>query len=122
MTSALDINRAVNPPRAAFLDYPLGHTTGKPHRPDIQQQILRAALLAFESMTVPGMVKPLPFIWSEDENWKPQAFAGADTRTERRDTPQYQCDDDRLRAESASPPDECPVCAQWSGTDMHRSG
>jgi hypothetical protein len=123
MTSALDITRAVNPPRAAFLDYPLGHTTGKPNQPDLQRQILRAALLSFESTTVPGAVNMLPFIWSEDESWKPQAFAGADTRTERRDTPQYQCDDDRVRAESASAPDaECPVCAQWSGGVSHRSG
>jgi hypothetical protein len=122
MTSALDITRAVNPPRAAFLDYPLGHTTGKPHDAELQCSILREALGAFELLTVPGAVKMLPFVWSEDETWKAQAFAGDDTRTERLDTPQYQTDEDRNLAENAALADseECPVCAQWSGTDPHR--
>ena len=47
MTSAQDITRAVNPPRAAFLDFPLGHTTGKPHEPDLQRRILVQALSSF---------------------------------------------------------------------------
>jgi hypothetical protein len=88
MTSALDITRAVNPPRAAFLDYPLGHTTGKPYDPELQRAIMRGALAAFESLTTPGSVKILPFVWSEDETWKLEAFAGDDTRTQRLDTPQ----------------------------------
>jgi hypothetical protein len=118
MTSALDITRAVNPPRAAFLDYPLGHTTGKPHEPALQRQIMREALGAFASLITPGSVKMLPFVWSEDETWKTQAFAGADDRTERLDTPQYQSDEDRKLAENGTLADseECPVCAQWSGT------
>lgn len=119
MTSALDITRAVNPPRAAFLDYPLGHTTGKPHQPELQRRILRAALERFESMTAPGSIKLLPFVWSDDETWKQQAFSGADTRTERFDVPQYQYDEDRLKAESGTqaPADSCPVCAQGWGVE-----
>ncbi len=122
MTSALDITRAVNPPRAAFLDYPLGHTAGKPHDAALQLRVMREALEAFESMTVPGSVKVLPFVWSVDESWKLQAFTGDDTRTERLDTPQYQTEEDRIRAEGAGvpEPDECPVCAQWSGSGPHR--
>jgi len=121
MTSALDITRAVNPPRAAFLDYPLGHTTGKPHEPELQRRILREALAAFESLTAPGAVKMLPFQWSADETWKLEAFTGNDTRTERLDTPQYQTEADRIAAESAAPGDDqqCPVCAHWSGPDPH---
>ncbi len=61
MTSALDNTRSVNPPRAAFLDYPLGHTTGKPNDADLQRRIMREALAGFESMTMPGSVKMLPF-------------------------------------------------------------
>jgi hypothetical protein len=109
MTSALDITRAVNPPRAAFLDYPLGHTTGKPGKPDLQLRILAEALEAFVSLAVPGSVKELPFRWSEDESWKEKAFAEGDDRTERFDTPQYQNEEDRLRAEGVNPP-PCPVC------------
>ena len=119
MTSALDITRSVNPPRAAFLDYPLGHTTGKPHEPELQRAIMREALVAFDTLTTPGAVKLLPFVWSADETWKLQAFAGDDTRTARLETPQYQSDEDRIRAASglsAQTDDECQVCARWSGT------
>jgi hypothetical protein len=100
MTSALDITQAVNPPRAAFLDFPLGHTTGKPHQPELQRTILRAALDAFVSLTVPGSIKTLPFRWSTDNAWKDTAQRGPDDRRPRYDTPQYQNDEDRLRAET----------------------
>ena len=122
MSSALDITRSVNWPSAAFLDYPLGHTTGKPNDTDLQRRIMREALAGFESMTMPGSVKMLRFVRSEDETWKLEAFAGDDTRTERLDTPQYQSDEDRLRAESGASAEgnECQVCAQWSGSHPHR--
>ena len=101
MSSALDITRAVNPPRAAFLDYPLGHTTGKPHEPALQRAILSQALEAFTSLTEPGSVKMLPFRWSEDQAWQATAQRGPDDRRPRYDTPQYQTAEDRQRAESA---------------------
>jgi len=103
MTSALDITRSVNPPRAAFLDYPLGHTTGKPHEPELQRAILRKAIDAFTSLRVPGAVKMLPFRWG-DEDWKRDAFGGGDDRQPRYDTPQYQNEEDRRLAE------QCEVC------------
>jgi hypothetical protein len=108
MTSALDITRAVNPPRAAFLDYPLGHTTGKPQEPELQREILVQALDAFNSMTAPGSVKILPFCW-DNEDWKRTAMMEGDTRTPRHDTPQYQNDEDRRCAEENNP-ETCPVC------------
>jgi hypothetical protein len=98
MSSALDITRAVNPPRAVFLDYPLGHTTGKPHEPALQREILLAALEAFTSLTEPGTVKMLPFIWSADQAWQATAQRGPDDRRPRYDTPQYQTEEDRQRA------------------------
>jgi len=101
MSSALDITRAVNPPRAAFLDYPLGHTTGKPHEPALQRAILSQALEAFTSLTEPGSVKMLPFRWSEDQTWQATAQRGPDDRRPRYDTPQYQTEEDRQGAESA---------------------
>lgn len=100
MTSALDITRAVNPPRAAFLDYPLGHTTGKPHEPELQRQIMLDALEAFTSLTIPGSVKILPFQWDAEEAWKETAQRGQDDRRPRYDTPQYQTEEDRRRAEA----------------------
>jgi len=109
MTSARDITLAVNPPRAAFLNFPLGHTTGKACEPDLQRNILVEALSSFETMTVPGSVKELSFRWSEDGEWKARAFAEGDDRRPRHDTPQYQNDEDRCRAEQGcfSP---CPFC------------
>jgi len=109
MTSAQDITRGVNPPRAAFLDFPLGHTTGKPHEPDLQRRILVEALSSFETLTAPGTIKELPFCWSEDEEWKAKAFAEGDDRIPRHDTPQYQDEEDRRRAEREGSP-SCPVC------------
>jgi len=109
MTSALDITNAVRPPRAAFLDYPRRHTTGKPDAPDLQRRIMLEALDAFTSLTSPGTVKVLPFRWSEDESWKDRVFAEGDDRLPRRDTPQYQSEEDRRLAEKAGAP-PCPVC------------
>jgi hypothetical protein len=105
MTSALDITRSVNPPRAAFLDYPLGHTTGKPNEPELQRAILVDALEAFVSLSSPGTLKMLPYRWSDDESWKRDVFAGGDERRPRYDTPQYQTEEDRRRAE-----DSCGEC------------
>jgi hypothetical protein len=109
MGSALDIIKAGNPPRAAFLDFPLGHTTGKPHEPELQREILVQALEGFNTMTKPGSIKMLPFRWSEEDEWKPTAMMNGDSRTPRHDTPQYQTEEDRIRAE-ANNPEACPVC------------
>jgi hypothetical protein len=99
MGAALDIMKAVNPPRGAFLDYPLGHGAGKPNQPELQREILMAALEAFNSLTEPGLIKMLPFQWDKDDAWKKSLFE-SDERLERRDTPQYQDEEDRRRAES----------------------
>jgi len=101
MGSALDILKAGKPPRAAFLDYPLGHTTGKPNQPELQREILIQALEGFTSLTVPGSIKMLPFRW-DDEDWKRTAMMDGDTRVTRYDTPQYQTEEDRIRAEASA--------------------
>jgi hypothetical protein len=106
MSSALDITESVQPPRAAFLDYPLGHTTGKPNEPELQREILVAALDAFRSLDSPG-VKRLPFAWSSNESWKESVFGGGDERQPRHATPQYQTAEDRERAEGCGP-ETCP--------------
>jgi hypothetical protein len=98
MSSALDVTKSVNPPRAAFLDYPLGHTTGKPKDPILQREILIDALDAFSSLTEPGSVKVLPFEFSEDTSWKIAVETSGDERLPRYDTPQFQTDEDRTRA------------------------
>ena len=101
MTSALDITEAVNPPRAAFLDYPLGHTTGKPGEPELQRAIVLEALSAFDQLTEPGSVHRLAFRWSDDDAWKAEVESGADVRRRRTSDPQYQTERDRELAEAA---------------------
>ena len=93
----------MNPPRAVFLDFPLGHTAGKPHDPALGRAILLEALDALETMTAPGSVRRLPFRWSEDDGWKATAMVGGDARLSRDDTPQYQNEEDRVRAEGCGP-------------------
>ena len=47
LTSARDITTGANPPRAAFLDYPLGHTSGRAHDQAGNAAVMRAALDVF---------------------------------------------------------------------------
>jgi hypothetical protein len=116
MTSAYSITRSVNPPRAAFVDFPLGHTTGKADEPELQREILRQALACFETLTTPGEIVELPFQWAETDAWKaPQSTAGGemsddDDRTARRPEPQYQLEEDQRLAEVALAAGGCEGC------------
>jgi hypothetical protein len=71
MTSAYDITQAVNPPRAVFLNYPLGHQTGKPDDLANQRAIVLAALNAFETISKAGTIVELPYVWDpNDRRWE----------------------------------------------------
>ena len=121
MTSALSITHAANPPRAAFLDFPLGHTVGKPHQTELNRAIVRDGLRAFETLRAPGGVVMLPYEWADDDAWKDSVMrprpAGAqpgskqrDDRVERHAVPQYQTDADRAAADAALAAGGCPTC------------
>jgi hypothetical protein len=61
------MTEAVKPPRACFLDFPLGCPAGKPHEREQQQAILRAAFAAAPSFVEDAWeMKTLPFQWSPD--------------------------------------------------------
>ena len=114
LSSALSITRAVRPPRASFVDFPLGHTNGRPHALDEQIALMSEALKGFEEMTHSGDIKTLPFEWQPDHGWKDAVMrpaapdgAGADSdfRLPRLDTPQYQFESDAEAADSG-----CPTC------------
>jgi len=66
LTSALDVTQAVKPPRAVFLNFPLGHTAGKPGDRPLQLAILRQALALGAAMTEPGSIARLPYEWGDD--------------------------------------------------------
>ena len=76
MTSALDITQAVNPPRAVFVNFPLGHQTGKPHQPALQRQIVSDAMRAFETIERPGTIVSIPLGYAD--GW-PRALSSDDS-------------------------------------------
>ena len=117
MTSALSITKAANPPRAAYLDFPLGHTAGKPHEARLNRDIVRDALTAFQTLKSPGQMAMLPYQWADDDAWKDGVMRprspGAqhdDSRVERDATPQYQTDEDRALADAELARGGCATC------------
>lgn len=101
--AALDIMAAGRPPRGAFVDFPLGHSSGPPDRPDLQAAILRQALAAFGRIDTPGTIMPLDVAWPDGPAWKAKASdaSGGDSRQPRDTTPQWQHPADRVAAEGA---------------------
>ncbi len=97
--SAYDILRAGQPPRACFVDYPLGHSAGKPFDKADQLNIVRASLDVLINATIPGELQTLPNRWPDDA-WRAQASdtTGEDTRQPRDETPQFQFPADRVAA------------------------
>jgi D-proline reductase (dithiol) PrdB len=70
ITSALDITRLVRPPRTVFVNFPLGHQTGKPFERALQTSIVKDALNALRTIEEPGIILDLPYRWSDDDNWE----------------------------------------------------
>ncbi|MCP3933740.1 MAG: hypothetical protein GY708_00045 [Actinomycetia bacterium] len=112
----------MNPPRAAYLDYPLGHTSGRPNRPELNRAIVGDALRAFHELTEPGTMFHLPYRWSEEDHWKDRVMRPSpkgngrtdetqDDRVERFADPQYQTEDDAAEAAGTHEGEECLVCA-----------
>ena len=104
LASALDVIEAGKPPRVAFLDYPLGHSAGRPFEPENQRRVLRDALEAFEAIREPASVVRLPYRWSDAGDWKPQDGnpRRGDVRAPRGTEPVYQTEADRRAAERRS--------------------
>lgn len=121
LTSAHDITRSVNPPRAVFLDYPLGHTSGRVKQTELNRDIVHDALGAFHELQVPGSMVHLPYRWSEsNDDWKdgvmrPKPSNGGgeteDDRVARLPTPQYQLESDAAAAAASHDGQTCLVCA-----------
>ena len=102
MGTGYDILATGKPPRAVFVDYPLGNTAGRPFAPEEQYAITRSAVEALQTITEPGTIVTQDYVWSEDETWKIDAVRvdSADPRRYPRDlTPRYQFEDDRIAAE-----------------------
>lgn len=63
---------ALKPPRAQFLDFPLGCPCGRPGEAEQQRQILRDALRAAAGVWPRWELRPLEHAWSEpgDRSWE----------------------------------------------------
>ncbi len=70
MSSAYSITRSVNTPRAVFLDFPLGHTAGKPGDKALQREVMIDTLSALDTIQVPGTIRTLPYSWADSDAWK----------------------------------------------------
>jgi hypothetical protein len=135
MTSAWSITAAARAPRAAFVDHPLGHTTGRAGDPAGQRAIVEAGLRGFETIGEPGTIIDLGCDWGED-GWRADplrtgdrgsaadgsgrdgsgADGAGDSRTARHETPQYQTPEDRALAEARVGPEAaCRACVGFDG-------
>ena len=60
-----DLTAAVSAPRVAAIEYPFGHTVGRPGDAAGQMAVLRATLQSASEIDTPGEVRHLPFEWPE---------------------------------------------------------
>ena len=90
---------AGRPPRAVFVDYPLGNSAGRSFDRADQMSVVAGALAAFTQLDRPGQLLTLPNTWP-DEDWKRDASSddGDDTRQPRDTSPQFQSEADREAA------------------------
>ena len=67
VTSALDISQAVKPPRALFVNFPLGNQCGKACEAEGQRRILSRALGLLEEEVTGGAIATWPELWRLDD-------------------------------------------------------
>ena len=101
--SALDILKAGRPPRARFVNYPLGFESGRFEDRQNQYDVVVEALRGFDEMTTPG-IEPMSFEWQQGwDRVNARERGKLDHRSPRTTTPQYQTEEDRLMAEAEKP-------------------
>ena len=74
LCSARDITASAFPPRAVFVNYPLGNTSGRPYDPENQREIVKQALEVLEAATEPGRIVDTRHCWSDDEGWMERVY------------------------------------------------
>ena len=120
VSTCRDITAAARVPRAVFLDFPNGNTTGRVGEPALTRSILTSAFDLLSESTSEVLVD-LPHTWDETDSWKDRVFrpeptgnAGEkkmlDDRVERFDTPQFQSADDASAADVSHAGEDCLVC------------
>lgn len=100
--SSLDIMEAGQPPRARFINYPLGFESGRFRDKADQLAVVREAVTCFETMASPG-IEPAAHEWLD--GWamvKAREKSRLDQRSPRTRRPRYQTEEDRVLAEGTS--------------------
>ena len=64
--TALDIMRKVTPPRAVFVDHPVGRPFGRPHDRPCNEVVLTRALAELPNFTSSGEIRDPHFQWQPD--------------------------------------------------------
>ena len=99
---ALEILQSGQPPRAKFVNYPLGFESGRFRDKSDQLSVIRQALQGFDQMQEPS-IQPLDLEWLDGWDIINERERGKlDQRSPRTTEPQYQTEADRLAAESRS--------------------
>lgn len=57
---------AVKPPRACFIDFPIGAPIGKPYQPELQRAVLRAIFAQTPRFAADWAMHELPFQYFKD--------------------------------------------------------
>ena len=96
--SALDILGAGKPPRARFVNYPLGFESGRFRDKADQLAVVREALKGFADITSSGIVL-VDVEWQAGWDMLHEREKGKlDNRSPRTTEPQYQTEDDKRAA------------------------
>ena len=66
VSTGRDLTAQVFPPRAVFVNFPMGNPFGRPRDSAIQRAILTDALRLAETATRAGTLVDLPYEWGED--------------------------------------------------------
>lgn len=72
-----DLTALVRPPRALFVNHPMGNNFGRAEDVDTQTDILRAALAMVDSVTEGGALIDYPTTWDEQFEFAPGGNASA---------------------------------------------
>ena len=97
--SGLDIMEAGRPPRATFVNYPLGIESGRFQDKENQLQVVREALANFAEMSSAG-IRQTTHEWLPGWEMLYERERGKlDHRSPRDTNPQYQTEEDRIMAE-----------------------
>jgi D-proline reductase (dithiol) PrdB len=75
VSTARDITQQVKPPRAVFVNHPMGNTFGRAGDRVLQSRILREALGMVASETEAGKLIDLPHVWDAPIEYRPKKRA-----------------------------------------------